>query len=50
MKENNLISVMTESEMTDTRGGIIVALLTFTIGYMAIGATICWEMGVDNRQ
>lgn len=50
MKENNLISAMTENEMTDTRGGLIGAIAAIYIGYLAIGAKICWEMGVDNRQ
>ncbi len=40
---------LTLEESRETNGGIIFAIAGLALGWMAIGAYICWEMAVDNR-
>ncbi|WP_400071529.1 hypothetical protein [Zobellia russellii] len=37
-------------EKVGTDGGILLAVAGLALGWMAIGATICWEMAKDNRE
>lgn len=49
-KNDFLVKSLTLDEQQIVSGGLIVALTTFVVGYMAIGATVCWNMAIDNRE
>ncbi len=37
-------------EKVETAGGILLAVAGLALGWMAIGAYVCWEMAADNRE
>ncbi|GAB6949544.1 MULTISPECIES: hypothetical protein [Prevotellaceae] len=38
------------TEMRNTNGGVVGVIIGATVAYMAIIATLAWEMGKDNRE
>jgi hypothetical protein len=38
------------TEMRNTIGGVVGVIIGATVAYMAIIATLAWEMGKDNRE
>ena len=38
------------TEMRNTIGGVVGVIIGATVSYMAIIATLAWEMGKDNRE
>lgn len=53
-KNDFLVKSLTLDEQQTVSGGVIVALAvglaTVAVGYMAIGAKVCWDMAIDNRE
>lgn len=52
MKNLNNYSVteLNKREIENTDGGVLLAVAGLALGWMAIGAGICWSMAEDNRE
>ena len=47
--ENYGVKKLTKKEINNTSGGLIFIIAALALGWMAIGAGICWSMAEDNR-